>query len=42
MFSEENEFGNLIIKIMSIPNTAFYLSFIYNIILFQKLRVRGY
>ena len=34
IFSEENEFGNPIIKIMRIPNVAFYPSFIYNIILF--------
>ena len=32
--SEENEFGDLIIKIMRILNITFYLFFIYNIILF--------
>ena len=40
--SEENEFGDLIIKIIKIPNINFYLSFVYNITLFQKLRVQGY
>ena len=40
--SEENEFGDPIIKIMRIPNAAFCLFFVYNIVLFQKLRVRGY
>ena len=40
--SEKNEFGDPIIKIIRIPNITFYLSFVYNIILFQKLRVRGY
>ena len=34
IFSEENEFNNPIIKIIRIPNAAFCLSFICNIILF--------
>ena len=42
IFNEKNKFSDPIIKIVGIPNTAFCLSFIYNIILFQKLRVRGY
>ena len=42
IFSEKNEFSDLIIKIIRIPNITFYLSFVYNIMLFQKLRVRGY
>ena len=32
--SEENEFSDLITKIIRIPNITFYLSFVYNIILF--------
>ena len=32
--SEKNEFSNSIIKIIRIPNIAFYPSFIYNIIIF--------
>ena len=32
--SEENKFGNLIIKIIKILNITFYPFFIYNIILF--------
>ena len=32
--NEKNEFGNLITKIIRIPNVTFYLFFIYNIILF--------
>ena len=40
--SKKNKFGDPIIKIIKIPNIIFYLSFIYNIILFQKLQVRGY
>ena len=32
--SEENEFGDPITKIIRIPNIAFYLSFVCNIILF--------
>ena len=35
--SEENEFSNLIIKIIRILNIAFYPFFVYNIVLFQKL-----
>ena len=35
--NEKNKFGDLIIKIIRILNITFYLSFIYNIILFQKL-----
>ena len=35
--SKKNEFGNPIIKIIGILNITFYLFFIYNIILFQKL-----
>ena len=42
IFSEKNEFNNPIIKIIKILNITFYFSFVYNIILFQKLRVRGY
>ena len=42
IFSGKNEFNNPIIKIIRILNITFYLSFVYNIILFQKLRVRGY
>ena len=34
IFSGENKFGDLIIKIIRILNITFYLSFIYNIILF--------
>ena len=34
IFSEKNEFNNLIIKIIRILNAIFYLFFIYNIILF--------
>ena len=34
IFSEKNEFSDPIIKIIRIPNTAFYLSFVYNIMLF--------
>ena len=34
IFSEENEFGDPIIKIIKILNITFYLSFVYNIILF--------
>ena len=37
IFSEENEFNNPIIKIIRITNVAFCLSFVCNIILFQKL-----
>ena len=33
VFSEENEFNDPIIKIIRIPNAAFYLFFVYNIIL---------
>ena len=40
--NEKNEFGDRITKIIRIPNITFYLSFVYNIILFQKLRVQGY
>ena len=32
--SKKNEFNNPIIKIIRIPNTVFYFSFVYNIILF--------
>ena len=32
--SGKNEFGNPIIKIIKIPNIIFYLSFVYNIVLF--------
>ena len=32
--NKENEFNDPIIKIIRIPNAAFYLSFVYNIILF--------
>ena len=34
IFNKENEFGDLIIKIIRIPNIIFCLFFIYNIILF--------
>ena len=34
IFNEENEFGDLIIEIIRIPNITFCLSFICNIILF--------
>ena len=34
VFSEENEFDDLIIKIIRIPNVTFYLFFVYHIILF--------
>ena len=34
IFSGENEFGDPIIKIIRILNITFYLSFVYNIILF--------
>ena len=34
ILSEENEFGDPITKIISIPNITFCLSFIYNIVLF--------
>ena len=40
--SKKNEFGDPITKIIRILNVTFYPSFVYNIILFQKLRVRGY
>ena len=40
--SEKNEFNNPIIKITRIPNITFCPFFIYNIILFQKLQIRGY
>ena len=40
--SKKNEFSDPITKIIRIPNITFYLSFVYNIILFQKLQVRGY
>ena len=33
-FNKKNKFNDSIIKIIKIPNTTFYLSFIYNIILF--------
>ena len=42
IFNEKNEFSDPIIKIIRIQNVTFCLFFIYNIILFQKLRVRGY
>ena len=32
IFNKENESGNPITKIIRIPNAAFYLSFVYNII----------
>ena len=35
--SEENEFGDPIIKTIRIPNITLYPSFVFNIILFQKL-----
>ena len=35
--NEENEFSDPIIKIIRIPNVTLYISFVYNIILFQKL-----
>ena len=34
IFNEKNEFGDPIIKIIRILNIIFYLSFVYNIILF--------
>ena len=37
IFNKKNEFNDPIIKIIRIPNITFYFSFIYNIILFQKL-----
>ena len=37
IFNKENEFSDSIIKIMRILNAAFYLSFVCNIVLFQKL-----
>ena len=35
--NEKNQFSDPITKIIRIPNATFYPSFIYNIILFQKL-----
>ena len=42
IFNKKNDFSDPITKIIRILNITFYLSFVYNIVLFQKLQVRGY